>query len=402
MSFFDNEEATIYRELDGKGHSNASKIIQKVLGIVLTLSIGFAVGNIYSVSNNKQDVSNNNSSVNSKLTSSTNSNLSVVSSNATNGLSVAEIASLVSDSVVEISVSATSNSYFGSYTTTGSGSGVIISEDGYVLTNNHVISGASEINVRLKNGTEYIATLVGKDSKTDVAVLKIEASNLTAAVIGDSSKLQVGDLAVVIGNPLGQLGGTVTDGIISALEREINLDGTTMNLIQTNAAINPGNSGGGLFNSRGELVGIVVAKSSGLDVEGLGFVIPINDVSSEINDILNLGYVSGRPFLGVSLSDSSSSSSTPIDIFDFFSNYSSQSRSYGPRVTDVVEGSAAEEAGIKVGDNIVSIDDEMMTSASSVTNKILEYNIGDVIKVGIVRDNKMMSIDVTLREYKGE
>ena len=356
MSFFDNEEATIYRELDGKGHSNASKIIQKVLGIVLTLSIGFAVGNIYSVSNNKQDVSNNNSSVNSKLTSSTNSNLSVVSSNATNGLSVAEIASLVSDSVVEISVSATSNSYFGSYTTTGSGSGVIISEDGYVLTNNHVISGASEINVRLKNGTEYIATLVGKDSKTDVAVLKIEASNLTAAVIGDSSKLQVGDLAVVIGNPLGQLGGTVTDGIISALEREINLDGTTMNLIQTNAAINPGNSGGGLFNSRGELVGIVVAKSSGLDVEGLGFVIPINDVSSEINDILNLGYVSGRPFLGVSLSDSSSSSSTPIDIFDFFSNYSSQSRSYGPRVTDVVEGSAAEEAGIKVGDNIVSID----------------------------------------------
>lgn len=401
MSFFDNEEATVYRELDSKGYSGG-KIIQKILGIALSLSIGFAVGNIYSASKASDKVSNNELSVNSNLTYANSSNLPVSSSSSTDGLTVTEIANLVSDSVVEISVSATSNSYFGTYTSTGSGSGVIISKDGYIITNNHVINGASEINIRLKNGTEYKANLIGKDSKTDVAILKIDASDLTCAVIGDSSKLQVGDLAVVIGNPLGKLGGTVTNGIISALEREINLDGSTMNLIQTNAAINPGNSGGGLFNSRGELVGIVVAKSSGLDVEGLGFVIPINDISSEINDILNLGYVSGRPFLGVSLSDNSSSSSVPMDIFDLFSLYSSQTRSYGPQVAEVIKDSAADEGGIKVGDYIVSIDDEMMSVASDVTNKISEYSIGDKINIGIVRENKMMTVNVTLKEYKGE
>ena len=165
------------------------------------------------------------------------------------------------NSVVEINIE-TQGTIYGYYTYTqqGNGSGVIISKDGYILTNNHVINGANKIQVTLRDGTKYDAELIGKDSKTDVAIIKINANHLTPAILGDSSTLTVGELAIAIGNPLGQLGGTVTDGIISALEREIKLENSTMNLIQTNAAINPGNSGGGLFNANGELVGVVVAK----------------------------------------------------------------------------------------------------------------------------------------------
>ena len=186
----------------------------------------------------------------------------------------------------------------------------------------------------------------------------------------------------------------------------MNIEGTKMNLIQTNAAINPGNSGGGMFNSNGELVGIVVAKSSGLDIEGLGFAIPINDVANVINDILQLGYVTGRPFLGVALSDSKESDipySGGNSIFDFFYGAgSSYTRTlYGAYVTEVEEGSAADEAGIKVDDQIISIDGDMVSSSSDVSNAISSHKIGDKITIGIVRDNKMLSLKATLKEYKG-
>lgn len=383
MSLFKND-SSIYDELDGK--KNFSNF-QRILSIALFVAIGFAVGNIYSTVN-KEEVK-------------ANEPITTNSTSSTTTLSVADIADLTANSVVEITTSVEGKSYFyGNYTATGNGSGVIISKDGYIVTNNHVINGASKVEVTLKDGNSYEATVIGSDSRTDVAILKINADNLKAANLGDSSKLRVGELAVVIGNPLGKLGGTVTDGIISALEREITLDGTTMNLIQTNAAVNPGNSGGGLFNDKGELVGIVIAKSSGLDVEGLGFAIPINDVKDVINDIIDLGYVSNRPFLGVAFASNTSNYESG---YGFIFGYGMQSQMrYGAKVSQVVEGSGAEKAGIKVGDHIISIDDEAVSSGTDVTQIVGEHKVGDKIKIGIIRDNKTMTLTAELGEYKGE
>lgn len=399
-----NHNQEIYNEMEQTNSTKKSSgIAQKLVASVLFLSIGFAVGNLYSVSTQKpqEETTAVSTSKGSSIlaTSANTNNLSSSSSD----LSIRDIAQLNCDSVVEITISQTNtSSIFGSYTTTGSGSGVIISTDGYILTNNHVISSAKEIEVRLHDGTEYKATVVGSDSHTDIGIIKIDAKNLKAVSIGDSSALEVGETAVVIGNPLGQLGGTVTNGIISALEREITLDGKKMNLIQTNAAINPGNSGGGLFNSKGELVGIVVAKSSGLEIEGLGFAIPINDVKDVIRDILDLGYVSGRPFLGVALTNSKQTQGQNNSIFGFIYGQNYTSTSYGAYVTSVVEGSAADKAGIKVDDQIISINNEMISSASDVTSTIANFEVGDTVKIGIVRDNKMLTLDATLQEYKGE
>lgn len=383
MSLFKND-SSIYNELDGK--KNFSNF-QRILSIALFVAIGFAVGNIYSTVN-KEEVK-------------ANAPITTNSTSSTTTLSVADISDLTANSVVEITTSVEGKSYFyGNYTATGNGSGVIISKDGYIVTNNHVINGASKVEVTLKDGNSYEATVIGSDSRTDVAILKINADNLKAANLGDSSKLRVGELAVVIGNPLGKLGGTVTDGIISALEREITLDGTTMNLIQTNAAVNPGNSGGGLFNDKGELVGIVVAKSSGLDVEGLGFAIPINDVKNVINDIIDLGYVSNRPFLGVAFASNTSNYESG---YGFIFGYGMQSQMrYGAKVSQVVEGSGAERAGIKVGDHIISIDDEAVSSGTDVTQIVGKHKVGDKIKIGIIRDNKTMTLTAELGEYKGE
>lgn len=404
MSFI-NKNQEIYNEMEFEKSRKNSGIAQKLVASVLFLSIGFAVGNIYSVSKQEQSKIATLSPSSSILTT---SNSNIVNTptpiiNDSSALSISDIASMNSNSVVEITISTTTtNMFLGNYTSTGSGSGVIISSDGYILTNNHVIAGAEKINIRLHDGTEYEATVVGSDSRTDIGIIKVEATNLKPVTIGNSANLIVGEKAVVIGNPLGELGGTVTDGIISALEREITIDGTKMNLIQTNAAINPGNSGGGLFNSRGELVGIVVAKSSGLNIEGLGFAIPVNDVSSVIKDILDLGYVSGRPFLGVSLTDSKETQLPDNSIWGFLYGQNITTTTYGAYVTSVISGSAADKAGIKVDDQIISINDEMISEKSEVTNAIAEFNIGDTIKIGIVRENKMFTVEATLQEYKGE
>ena len=396
MSF---ENHDIYNEMENNKKSGGFGIGAKIVASVLFLSIGFAAGNLYRASSDTNTIR----TTGIISTATTNTPTTII--NKGDALSIKDIASLNEDSIVEIEIEVQGRSFFyGNYTTTGSGSGIVISSDGYILTNNHVIEEAKKIKVRLHDGTEYEAKVVGSDSKTDVGVLKIDAKNLKPVTIGDSSKLSVGDTAVVIGNPLGQLGGTVTDGIISALEREMNIEGKKMNLIQTNAAINPGNSGGGLFNSNGELVGIVVAKSSGLDIEGLGFAIPINDVTNIINDILQLGYVSGRPYLGVSLADSRQveGGSTGNSIFDFL--YGSgmgtvTTTTYGAYVTEVFEGSAAEDAGIKSGDQIISIDNEMCNSSDDVSNAVAEHEIGDKISIVIVRDNKMKTLTATLKEY---
>ena len=226
---------------------------------------------------------------------------------ATN-VSITDIANETMDSVVEIKTeSVSTHSFFQQAIVSGAGSGVILSKDGYIVTNHHVIDGASKITVTTRSGKSFEAKLIGSDSATDLAVLKIEAEDLHPAVLGDSSKLNVGDTAVAIGNPLGSLGGTVTSGIISALDREVTIDNQKMQLLQTNAAINPGNSGGGLFNANGELIGIVNAKSSGDSIEGLGFAIPVNRAKEIINNLIENGYVKGRASLGVTLVNGSDS-----------------------------------------------------------------------------------------------
>ena len=203
-------------------------------------------------------------------------------------LSVAEVVKNVADTVVEITTTnVVTDRFYGQYVTSGAGSGVIISENGYIITNHHVIDGARTITVRLTDGSEFSAKLVGSDADTDIAVLKIQATGLSYAVMGSSASLVVGQEVVAIGNPLGSLGGTVTDGIISALDRTVVVDGHKMTLMQTNAAINPGNSGGGLFNRAGELIGIVNAKQADTGIEGLGFAVPIDVAWASAEAIVN-------------------------------------------------------------------------------------------------------------------
>ena len=218
-------------------------------------------------------------------------------------IDLAGIADSAAPSVVEVFTETKQvSSWFQEYVTEGAGSGVVLSEDGYIVTNHHVIDGANTIKVRLSDGQTYTAALTGTDAKTDLAVLKINASGLITAKLADSSAVRVGDFVIAIGNPLGELGGTVTEGIISAKDREITIDGEAMTLLQTSAAVNPGNSGGGLFNLDGELVGVVNAKSSGDDIEGLAFAIPADTVKEIVQELIQYGYVTGRPQLGISVS----------------------------------------------------------------------------------------------------
>lgn len=304
-------------------------------------------------------------------------------------MSTEYVASYASDSVVEISTELVQRgALMQQYVLEGAGSGVIISEDGYIITNNHVIEGANKITVRTKDTTSYEAKLIGTDSQLDVALLKIEATNLKPVVIGNSSDLQVGEKAIAIGNPLGELGGTVTEGIISALDRTIVLNGNNMTLLQTDAAINPGNSGGGLFNSRGEFIGLVVAKSSGDDVEGLGYAIPVDNVKPIMEDLLNYGYVKGRPQLGVSLADVTS-------MQDAKRYGVSQTGVY---VASVSQGSSAASAGMKEGDLIVSIDGTTVGTSSEVQKIIKSHSVGDSISVQVSRNSQLQTLTVTLNE----
>ena len=312
-------------------------------------------------------------------------------------LSVSEIAALASPSVVEISTETVSRSnFFGQYIQSGAGSGVIFSEDGIIITNDHVVDKASSITVRTKDGQSYDATLIGTDSKTDIAVLRIEADGLTPAILGDSDALSVGEYAMAIGNPLGQLGGTVTDGIVSALSREVNVNGENMTLLQTNAAINPGNSGGGLFNEKGELIGIVNAKSSngasssGASIEGLGFAIPVNTVKNSVQELLDYGYVRGRPALGITLLNVQNAQ----DAFQY------RVSRLGVYVQSVTEGGASEKAGVQVGDCIIALGDVAVSTHAEVKSQLNNYAVGDTVQLQVIRDGRTLTLDVTLEEFK--
>lgn len=301
---------------------------------------------------------------------------------------VSDIVEKCKDSVVEITTESVSsgNSIFGQYVSQGAGSGVIISTDGYIVTNNHVVSDATRLKVTTTDGSEYDANIVGKDSQTDLAVIKIDADNLQAATFGDSDILQVGDPAIAIGNPLGELGGTVTTGIISATDRQITIDNETMTLLQTDAAINPGNSGGGLFNADGNLIGIVNAKESSTGIEGLGFAIPITPAKDVITELMQNGSVTSRPALNVSLYDYTSS------------NQSSNSKyEDGCYIVQVVKNGAADKAGLKQNDRIINFDGQKTQTTSDVKGILKKHKIGDTVKMVVERNSKEITVEITLQ-----
>lgn len=300
---------------------------------------------------------------------------------------VSNIVDLCRPTVVEITTeTATSgNNPFAQYVQQGAGSGVIMSTDGYIITNNHVIENTSSITVKTIGGDEYPARLIGTDPQTDLAIIKIDASDLPTAVFGDSNSLHVGDIAIAIGNPLGSLGGTVTTGIISALDREISIEDETMTLLQTDAAINPGNSGGGLFDANGNLIGIVNAKQSAAGIEGLGFAIPISDAIDILNDLVANGTVTTRPALNVSLYDHTASSQT--------SQYPS-----GVYIVQIIEGGAADQAGLKINDRIVSFDGQSIDSVAQLKQLLRKHKIGDTVEIGIERDGRSQTFEVTLNQ----
>ena len=268
----------------------------------------------------------------------------------------------------------------------GSGSGVIISADGYIVTCNHVVEGAQKIFVYLDNGNDYEATLVGTDSVTDLAVIKINAYNLSYAKFGDSSTLSVGEDVFAIGNALGQLSNTYTRGSISGLDRSITIDNVTMTLLQTDAAINQGNSGGGLFDANGDLVGIINAKSSGDNVEGLGFAIPISNATDIIDELIANGEVTSRPTLGVSLydvTDRNTAAQLGVD-------------STGVYIVQIVQGGSADRAGLQTGDRIISVDGTEVNSTEEVRAALNEHSTGEQMNMEIERDGNTIEVMVSL------
>ena len=282
------------------------------------------------------------------------------------------------------------------YTETAAGSGIIISEDGYILTNNHVISGADKITVYVSSDEEgaeeqtYEATLVGSSENKDIAVLKIDATGLNAATFGDSDKIEVGELAVAIGNPMGKVHGSVTAGIISAVEQELTIDDVTINAIQTDAAINPGNSGGALFDSYGNVIGIVYAKSSSVSIEGIGYAIPVNNIKDLVAQMIN------DPD---SVKDQTKGSQIMlgITIRDITEDMSKQySMPVGVYITEVSSMSAAERAGLQKGDIITEFAGETVTSADDLNAIKAKQTSGDTVSVKIDRNGKEMTLDLVV------
>lgn len=308
-------------------------------------------------------------------------------------MKIPDIVDKVSPSVVGISCMTKSG--------TATGTGIIMSEDGYIITNAHVVSGAQSIQVLLpksysdeSNSEEDLtvkAELVGKDTQTDIAVLKIDKKGLTKAEFGKSSELKVGEVAIVIGNPLGfELANSVTAGIISALDRSITVEDRTMNTIQTDASINHGNSGGPLINAYGQVVGITSAKIESSVGEGLGFAIPIDEALEIVKELIAHGYVTGRPTLGVS----------GENVTNVYAQYYDIPKGFFVR--QVNSGSAAEKAGIKVNDIIIGIEGTLIESLEEFNAIKKNYKAGDTIKVSVYRNKKIIDLDVTLDEAVAE
>ncbi len=294
------------------------------------------------------------------------------------------------NSVVAISTKIRTQSFYGTSEGASSGSGFILTEDGYVVTNAHVVDGATEISVILHDGTEYEATLVGSDSTNDLAVLKVEAEGLDAAAIGSSSTTNIGDMVVAIGNPLGELASTQTVGYVSGINREVNTDNTVIAMIQTDAAINPGNSGGPLFNMYGQVIGITTAKysgttGSGATIEGIGFAIPLDDVYGMITDLIDYGYITGA-YLGVSIQNMDAESAAYYNL------------PMGAYVVEVVKDGAAHRAGVQVKDIVVDLGGYKVTSVTDLTRALRNFEADETTTITVVRGGQEKVLSITLDE----
>ena len=368
---------------------SGGRIVRSAAALVLAAAMGFAGGFVGA------RVGNAGNKVVIQQVERTDSSAASGTAVSSGGMTTSQVSEMVSPSVVVITTEQVVYSQWSWYgqnqVESGAGSGVIISSDGYILTCAHVVSGASQITVTIGD-TDYTATVVGEDDTSDVAVLKIDATGLTPATVGDSDSLSVGDSVLAVGNPLGELGGTVTSGIVSALNRSVTIQGTsstnTMSLIQMDASVSPGNSGGGLFNMNGELIGLVNAKSSSSDAEGLGFAIPINDAIQVAQDLLENGYVSGRPYMGI----------TYIAVTDAQTAAQFNVNAYGVYVVDVVQGGPADKAGLKVGDRIVSIDGTEIAQKDDLGTLMQQHTAGDTLSITVARDGQMQTVSLTLGE----
>ena len=375
---------------------NGKHVARSAVALVLAAAMGFAGGFVGAKFGGSGKVVIQQVAPSSTADSASGSDSSITAASSSgSSLTTEQVADLVSPSVVVITTEQVVYSQWSWYgqnqVESGAGSGVLISTDGYILTCAHVVDGASTITVTIGD-KDYTATLVGEDTTSDIAVIKIDADGLTPATVGNSDSLKVGQSVMAVGNPLGELGGTVTGGMISALNRSVTIQGSssvnTMSLIQMDASVSPGNSGGGLFNMNGELVGIVNAKSSSSDAEGLGFAIPINDAIKVAQELLENGYVTGRPYLGITylaVTDAQTASQLGVN-------------AYGVYVVEVVKGGPAEKAGLQAGDRIVSVDGTEIASKDDLGTLMQKHAAGDTLSITIARDGQMQTVNVTLGE----
>ena len=304
-------------------------------------------------------------------------------------MSPAEVYASTVNSVVSINCSSVSTNIFGqSVQSASSGSGFIITQDGYIVTNHHVVSGASSVTVTLHDGREYPATVVGSDSDYDVAVLKINATDLQPVTLGNSSSVNVGDSVLAIGNPLGELTFSMSQGIVSCCDRAINVDGTPFNMLQVDASINPGNSGGPLMNLYGEVVGIVSAKYSSYSdttVEGIGFAIPISDVQTIITDIMENGQVTDKAYMAIKAGSMTEQMAAQYNI----------DVTKGVFVYAVEKGGAGEKAGLQLGDVITKLNDTDITSMSDLSMAKKSYKAGDTVTLTVWRGGQEITLSLT-------
>lgn len=322
--------------------------------------------------------------------------VSMVNIDGKKELSAAEVYASNLGSVVGINGNVTTNIWGQTVSNAVSGSGFVISSDGYILTNYHVVNGVSNITVFFADGSSYDAVLIGGEEDNDIAVLKIEAADLTPVVLGDSDSVTVGENVYAIGNPLGELTFTLTGGLVSAKDRSVtSSDGTVINMLQTDTAINSGNSGGPLFDRYGQAVGIVSAKLSGSNgssasVEGLGFAIPVNDVKDMVSSIIQNGYVTGKPNLGIIIGNANPFASAQ------------NGKTAGCQVLAVLEDSCAAQSGLQAGDAIIEWNGTEITSASGLTNAIRDNKAGETVTVSVMRDGQTISMQVKLDEENPE
>ena len=375
---------------------NGKRVARSAVALVLAAAMGFAGGFVGAKFGGSGKVVIQQVAPSSTADSASGSDSSITAASSSgSSLTTEQVADLVSPSVVVITTEQVVYSQWSWYgqnqVESGAGSGVIISSDGYILTCAHVVDGASTITVTIGD-KDYTATLVGEDTTSDIAVIKIDADGLTPATVGNSDSLKVGQSVMAVGNPLGELGGTVTGGMISALNRSVTIQGSssvnTMSLIQMDASVSPGNSGGGLFNMNGELVGIVNAKSSSSDAEGLGFAIPINDAIKVAQELLENGYVTGRPYLGI----------TYLAVTDAQTAQQLGVNAYGVYIVDVTKGGPADQAGLKAGDRIVSVDGSEIAAKDDLGTLMQNHSAGDTLSITVARDGQMQTVNVTLGE----